>query len=420
MICVWLKDKMNSVSSILFISLFTVVSANADVSRWTHFTIDNPLPAKEWGTGGPTIADYDGDGDLDLALSRRRAQTAFWYEYVEDAKWILHIMGSSEHLAKTLGSAALDINHDGHLDVAFSHIWFENPGNLAENPNAPWPAHEYDGGGHDVVAADINNDGKEDLVADLGCAWFDSVKNLEKVTICGPLDIHGGTAPNGVGDLDGDGDIDVVTPGLWFENPGNGRGTWREHKWPHTPIPNASYGTSIRSWVVDLNGDGWNDIVYSDCDTGWSHVYWVENTGEGAGWKLHPLADPPTAPGDVPETGSFHSLCVADFDLDGDLDIFAGEQEDPDTYMKSSGKLAMKPVGLKERGVIWEHTGSKTQPTFTPVVIHTDNPGWHDAQVGDVDGDGDMDIVTKIWNRDGLTYHADFWRNDSIIKPKNK
>ena len=221
-----------------------------------------------------------------------------------------------------------------------------------------------------------------------------------------------GGAPRGAADLDGDGDIDVVIPGYWFANPGAGRRIWKRHVWPHTPVENASYGTSMRAWIADINQDGHNDIVYSDCDTGNSHVYWVENLGKGTAWRRHQLTDPPTEPGDVSGTGSFHSLDVADFDGDGDLDVFAGEQEDPDTYMESQGKLAMKPRGLKERGVIWLNSGAST-PAFVVVVIQRDNPGWHDAVIGDVDGDGDIDIISKIWNKDGATYHADFWRNDT-------
>ena len=71
----------------------------------------------------------------------------------------------------------------------------------------------------------------------------------------------------------------------------------------------------------------------------------------------------------------------------------------------------MKPPGLKERGVIWARSTGK-DAEFEPIVIHVDNPGWHDAVVFDADGDGDADIVSKVWNADGPTYHVDFWRND--------
>jgi len=403
---------------VVLLILFFFVSCQyraekASLALWTHFKIDGSLPGEKWGTGGPTIADYDGDGDLDMALSRRSVQAAFWYEYQNDSTWIRHLIGKHIGLDNTLGTTALDIDQDGWKDIVFGHVWFRNPGTLGEDPDNPWEPNDYPSRGHDIITVDVDGNGIEDFMIYNGkrISWFDVGNDLDENIISEGYDDHGGLAPNGVGDIDQDGDVDAIIPGYWFANPGNGRGEWQVYEWPFTPVPKASYGRSTRSWISDLDKDGDVDIVYSHCDTGLGHVYWVENDDKGKAWISHQLPDPPTRQGDVPGTGSFHSLGLADFDMDGDLDIFAGEQEDPDTYMEVDGLLAMKPVGLKERGVIWENDGAP-KPGFSPVVIHIDNPGWHDASLGDVDGDGDIDIVTKVWNADGPTYHADFWRND--------
>jgi hypothetical protein len=388
-------------------------SEKKDLTAWTHFTIDESLPGEGWGTGGPTLADYDGDGDLDLALSRRSVQGAYWYEYRNDSTWIRHLIGNHIGLDNTLGTTALDIDRDGWIDIVFSKVWFRNPGNLKEDPDALWEPVDYPGSGHDIITVDVDGNGIDDILAYNGkkLSWFKTDKGLEEFIISEGHDDHGGLAPKGAADIDNDGDVDAIIPGFWFANPGNGIGTWKRYDWPFTPVPKASYGRSTRSWMEDLDKDGDMDIIYSHCDTGMGHVYWIQNEGKGKAWLSHQLPDPPVREGDVPGTGSFHSLGLADFDLDGDLDIFAGEQEDPDVYMEENGLLAMKPRGLKERGVIWENNG-ELPPQFTPVVIHIDNPGWHDASLGDIDGDGDIDIATKVWNADGPNYHADYWRND--------
>ena len=352
-------------------------------------------------------------------MSRRDAHGFWWYERRTDSVWVQHLINDSSTIPQSLGAAALDVDNDGATDLVFSHVWFKNPGNLRQQPDSAWPVISFAGVGHDLLAADVNGDGRQDIVVFDGktLLWFDPAQAMASNSVAQGITHHGGVTPRGAGDLDGDGDLDLVIAGTWFENPGAGKGTWTRHAWPHVVITNASYGTSIRSWVVDLDGDGDQDIVYSDCDTGSSHVYWVRNEGRGTNWTRFLLPDPPTSRGSVPGTGSFHSLGVADFDLDGDLDVFAGEQEDPDTYMVGNGKLPMKPKGLKERGVIWMNSGSKP-PVFLPQVIQEDNPGWHDACLGDVDGDGDIDIVSKVWNKDGPTYHADYWRNDSATGNK--
>ncbi len=386
-------------------------SQNSPYPKWTHFSIDPILPGSSWGTGGPVLADYDKDGDLDVAISRRNTASAYWYERINDSIWIQHLMGSGQNLENTLGTTVLDINHDGWMDVLYNGIWFKNPGTLDRYPDSPWESYLIKAGGHDALTVDMDGNGVEDMLVYDGnkIAWYNTSESLRENVISSGHRDHGGTAPHGYGDLDGDGDVDAMIPGFWYANPGDGTGVWKEHEWPFIPVPNASYGRSIRAWITDINRDGRDDIIYSHCDTGGGHVYIVLNKDNGMNWESIQLADPANNPGDVEGTGSFHSLGVADFNQDGYLDVFAGEQEDPDVYMEENGLVAMKPRGLKERGVIWYQ---RENFSFEPYIIHVDNPGWHDAQLGDIDGDGDIDIVTKVWNADGLVYHLDFWRNE--------
>ena len=131
--------------------------------------------------------------------------------------------------------------------------------------------------------------------------------------------MHAGFFPNGVDDLDGDGDKDLVLPDRWLENTGHGK-AWQKH-----PIPfgkRGPWGLSSRSWIIDLNWDGYNDIVMADCDQVCSRIAWLENQGTNPPeFTTHFL--PMTATG---IRGSFHSLFVGDFDKDGDSDIFSCDQ----------------------------------------------------------------------------------------------
>ncbi len=395
-------------------------------SNWVHHSIDSLLPASGWGTSGFTLADFDGDGDMDITISRREVSNGkvYWYENNNGA-WSRHNLGISDE--DQLGAAVSDINSDGYPDLVVARYWFENPKVLNHFPDSAWIRRSYTGSlsneNHDIGAYDFDLDGKEEILCysqtegegTLRLYKTDNPENWsyhdvsDKVNstvsdIPGNNGIHGGFAPRGIGDLNGDKFPDIVMPAGWYRNPGKHTdGVWEYQPWPFPKgiVPNL-YGISGRSWVADIDSDGDQDVIFVDCDVENSKGYLFINERNGSHFIRLNLP----SPGE--QTGSFHSLAVADFDLDGDLDIFTGEQEDPDK--------GMKPAYLQERGFFWENTGSSRKPSFVVRIIHTGNPGWHDVQIGDVDGDGDTDIVSKVWNKDGKHYHADYWENLTIRK----
>lgn len=395
---------------------------NFSATSFRHHFIATDIPQKDpslkWGYGTPALADFDKDGDLDFALSTHEG-ALFWFENQGADTWVRH--EAARMRAPQLGAAVMDVDGDGWPDIVTGGEWFRNPGTPR---TAAFSAHTYDeetkGEIHDVVVTDADGDGKPDVMVygqEFGCYWYtiDSHHTTGAhwprtlITMAdmkdGKSPIHSGIAPHGVADLDGDGDPDIVLTNRWYENREHGK-QWVQHTLPFGK--SGPFGLSSRAWIADINKDGRPDIIMTDSDQQNSRIAWLENTG-GAPPSFYPHYLTLTAPG---VRGSFHSLAVADFDGDGDLDILSVEQEDP----------TLPPVAAKPRWYIWENVDGAGKD-FRERVIYDGRLGGHDVILGDIDGDGDIDIVSKIWYRmsdsaNGGRFHAD-WFENLLKRPGN-
>ncbi len=349
--------------------------------------------------GQTSLADVDRDGDLDwiVGQAERAGGDVWWWEYRAPDRWIRHRAGRGN---TDVGGAAHDVNGDGWVDLLCGSRLLLNTGKPREEE---FTGHDvgtiYS---HDTEFADIDGDGRVDAIANCdrsGLFWYsipdDPTTTWRSHTIATreEHEVHAGVSPRAVGDLDGDGDSDVVTAQAWYENL-DGKGLrWKQRKNIDFGERHR-FGIGVRTWVIDLDGDADLDFVQSEADNPDGRVAWFENDGAG-NWTRHMIKD-------EGEEQDFHSLIVADFDLDGDQDVFSG-----------GGPLSRKD---DTRCFIWENTaGPGGRPTSKHWREHVvARKPCHEAFGGDVDGDGDIDICSKPWSRGNEHF---FLRNMARKRP---
>jgi hypothetical protein len=401
--------RCRTVSFLWFIGVIVAGEAamlGADFQFRHHFiSREMPITDKSVGDYGLTaLVDVDRDGDLDFVLGGRpfKPSQLYWFEFQSPDGWVQHVVGTN--FLSDVGLAALDVDGDGWIDFVCSGVWYRNTGRPREQPFERIMFDDDAAGAHDILVADIDHDGKPDVVM-MGdertklnaLCWYSIPRDVKQPWTRHPIGppVHGAITPNGVVDLDGDGDLDVVRADTWFEN-ADGKG----NRWvPHPNIPmgrKGPFGVCVRTAVLDLDGDGKSEIVIADADITDSKVAVLKNAdGKGGRWEKIL----------VPQSfiyGSLHALAVADINGDGRPDIISNEQEE------------LLPAGRENpRWIVWENLGGLK---FREHVILDTKLGGHELQVGDVDRDGDIDIVSKPWgprpwNGNGGKLHVDFLEN---------
>jgi hypothetical protein len=368
----------------------------------------------------PNVVDFDCDGLLDLMLGRldgsvtRYEATAPWsgqgapgFSFVTDnfqgISIVAQLTPSSRHGANTLVFA--DLDGDGDKDLLWGD-WFE-PGLLllenngtCESPGfsntpVPWPVGAPIGtsGYNAPTFGDVDGDGDLDaIVGVLGGAYnpittaADNLYLLEQepsgwrlVTerLIDQLDVGAESVP-AVGDLDGDGDLDVLLANKI--DPASQR-TARIYRLENTGAPErpafrmregleeVTGEFHYAPTMADVDDDGDLDLVVGTWNEG---VLLFRNDGTARAPRFVRLPGPLV---DLPR-GSHASPALGDLDGDGDLDLVAGE---------SSGEVN-----------VWRNDGSRTAPEFalvTEALLGIDVGRRSAPAIADLDGDGVLDLV---------------------------
>jgi hypothetical protein len=374
---------------------------------FNHLLVD-PSPSSSIGSG-IALGDLNGDGKLDVITADGPTfgdpgqPVVAWYENPgskDRGNWTKTIIDSQ--FGGTDDAQVADIRGNGVMDVITSDynrgqiVWYENPRNSVGNPSSdPWTRHVIAAGFlHDMAVGDVLGNGKIDVVVHGHFGAFhneagptvlyiqNNPDSWTAVTMTNAPDYNTKGNEKGIAlaNLAGhtDGKLDLVENGYWLEQPANATdgSAWIAHTFASSALSSAAVA------VVDINGDGRLDIVMDASDGELGALVWYEqgsgNPRDATDWTRHMI--------DASILSS-HMLAIADMNRDGHPDIVWG------------GPGATGRVGI----CLNNGDGS----SWTLQLLSTSDGGR--PQVGDLDGDGDLDIVST---RDDKV-PVDVWYNQS-------
>jgi hypothetical protein len=405
------------------------------------------------GQGGheSRLADLDGDGDLDIlhkpfrdfrgAGSRIDVFLNQSGGPIPLDSWSRHVVGQTDF--RTLFTASSDLDGDGKRDIATGAWWYQNPGRndvswtrralgsplnnmsavtdldgdgdpdifggqgLGSDSNSSFAWAENTGSGDFIVRTNIDSGvgdflqgvavgrfgDQEQGPTEIALSWHEAGRGIQMLAL--PPDPRQSQwtwrqvssisqdEDLSSGDIDRDGDLDLLLGTKWLRND-------QASGWSSFDL-NPTGGAPDRNELADIDGDGRLDsVVGFEAISQAGKVAWYRQPTTATGtWTEQVVATDIIGP---------MSLDVADMNADGDLDIIVGEHNLADP---SAARLWILE-NADGSGTSWDY-----------FLVYTGDEHHDGAQVVDIDGDGDRDIISIGWEHRNVVIYENTARGGS-------
>ena len=362
-----------------------VGGACSDISQTTQGTcitaglVAHTITTSADGARYVYAVDVDGDGDMDVLSASMSDDTIRWYKN-DGGTFTAHEITTSANGAWSVYAA--DVDGDGDMDVLSASYsddtiaWYENDG--SESFTAHTITTSADGASS-VYAVDVDGDGDMDVLSaflrDDTIRWYENDGQADPTFTAHTITTSADGAHSVyAADVDGDGDMDVLSASLyddkirWYENDGQTNPSFTTHE----ITDQADGARSV--YAADVDGDGDMDVLSASSND--NTVRWYENDG----------AESFTAHEITTSADGVHSVYAVDVDGDGDMDVLSASERDD--------KIAW-----------YENNGQAPQPTWTTHTITTGADGAKSVYAADVDGDGDMDVLSASQNNNKIAWY---------------